>query len=254
MNLVVLGSGTANPHPDRSSAGFWIETSAGLIMLDFSASALHRLAQERLDWANIDTIWVSHFHLDHCGGLPPYLFSTRHAPETSRREKPLRLVGGVGLRNLVHSFNETGKGKLLEQKFPVEIIEVEPLEKFEILSGVEAMALPTPHTDESLAIRMEDDGKVLVYTSDTGLNKQIAEFSKRVDLLIIESSFVKEKKTDVHLELAEAMYLVNRARPRRAMLTHFYAEWDRVDFSAEIGALGPVCEMIEATDGLRLKI
>lgn len=254
MNLVVLGSGTANPHPDRSSAGFWIETSAGLIMLDFSASALHRLAQEKLDWANIDAIWVSHFHLDHCGGLPTYLFATRHALETSRREKPLRLVGGVGLRSLVDLFNEIGKGKLLQQNFSVEIIEVEPLEKFEIVSGVEAMALPTGHTNESLAIRIEDNGKVLVYTSDTGLNKKVAEFSKRADLLIIESSFVKEKKTDIHLELAEAMYLVNRARPRRAMLTHFYAEWDRVDFSAEIGAFGPVCEMIEATDGLRLKI
>ena len=33
-------------------------------MLDFSASAIHRIAQENLDWANLDAIWISHFHLD----------------------------------------------------------------------------------------------------------------------------------------------------------------------------------------------
>src|SRR3954463_12225726 len=120
MELIVLGSGTANPHPKRSSAGFWLATGSGTLMLDFSASALHRLAQESLDWANIDAVWISHFHLDHCAGLPPYLFATRHAPETANRTKPLNIFGGKGLNKLVHAFDEATGGKLMQQKFLVE--------------------------------------------------------------------------------------------------------------------------------------
>jgi len=74
------------------------------------------------------------------------------------------------------------------------------------------------------------------------------------DLFIIESSFFRDKKTEKHLELAEAMYLVRKAKPKRAMLTHFYAEWDAVDFVKEITVFEPACEVLEAFDGLRLDL
>ena len=93
MKLVVLGSGTSVPHPERSSAAFWLETTGGTILLDFAASAVHRMAEENLDWVNLDAIWISHFHLDHCGGLAPFLFGTKHAPATQKRKKPLRIFG-----------------------------------------------------------------------------------------------------------------------------------------------------------------
>jgi ribonuclease BN (tRNA processing enzyme) len=255
MKLVILGSGTANPHPKRSSAAFWLETAGCIVLLDIAASAPHRLAQEHLDWGNIDAIWISHFHLDHCAGLAPFLFAARHAPETAARTKPLKIFGGNGLRKLIDTFNTAGGGKLLEQSFPIELVEIEPLETFEILPDVSAIAMSTPHTDNSHAIRIEDaNGTTLVYTSDTGFRKDVSVFAREVDLLIIESSFVRDKKTEKHLELAEAIYLIRQAKPKRAMLTHLYAEWDSVDFKDEVAKFDPVCEVIEATDGLRLSI
>jgi hypothetical protein len=38
------------------------------------------------------------------------------------------------------------------------------------------------------------------------------------------------------------------------MLTHFYAEWDDVDFEKEVGLLKPGCEVTEAVDGLRISV
>jgi ribonuclease BN (tRNA processing enzyme) len=254
MRLIVLGSGTANPHPARSSAGFWLETSGGTLMLDFSASALQRLAQEKLDWAGLDAVWISHFHLDHCCGLPAYLFATRRALETQTREKPLTIFGAQGITKLLELFDEAAGGKLFKQPFPVNIVEIKQLEGFEILPGVRAVALSTPHTDDSHAIRIEDESATLVYTSDTGFGKEIAAFSKGADLLITESSYFKDKKVDIHLELAEAMYLIRKAHPKRAILTHFYAEWDDVNFKSEVTKFDPVCEVLEAKDGLRLEV
>ncbi|MGI8670465.1 MAG: MBL fold metallo-hydrolase, partial [Aridibacter sp.] len=79
MKFIVIGAGTSVPHPKRSSSGYWVETEKGRLMLDFSASAIHRIAQENLDWTNLDAIWISHFHLDHMGGLAPFLFGTKYA-------------------------------------------------------------------------------------------------------------------------------------------------------------------------------
>ena len=255
MKIVVLGSGTSVPHQHRSSSGFWVETNDHALLLDCSASAVHWMAQENLDWANLDAIWISHFHLDHVGGVPAFLFGTKYAPETQHRAKPLKIFGAKGLRKLIENFDAANAYNLFKQPFPLEIVEVEPLEKFDVLPGVQAVALDTPHTGESLAIHLRDaEDKTLVYTSDTGFDLALASFARNVDLLIMECSFVKEKPVETHLELAEAVHLIRRAAPKRAVLTHLYPVWDAVDFKKEVAEFSPTCEVLEAQDGLRLKI
>jgi len=255
MKFIVLGSGTAVPHPKRSSSGYWLETDGGSILLDCGASAIDRMAQENLDWANLDAVWISHFHLDHVGGLAPFLFGTRNAPEMQNREKPLRIFGAKGLKKLLEAFDEANNYKLFQQPFPLEITEVEALEKFRILPDAQAVAVETPHTDESLAIHIRDkNDKTLVYTADTGFTKVLGTLAGAADLLVMECAFFKGKPSEKHLELAEAMYLARQAKPKRVLLTHFYSEWDAIDFLKEVEKFSPPCEVIEAKDGLRLEI
>jgi ribonuclease BN (tRNA processing enzyme) len=254
MKLTVLGSGTSIPHPARSSAGCWLETHAGSLLLDCSASAVHRMAEESLDWANLDAIWISHFHLDHCGGLAPLLHGLKHAAGTQNRVKPLRIFGAEGVKDLVDAFDRIGNRKLLAQTFPVEVIEISELEKFEILPGVESVAMRTPHTDNSYALHLREAGKTFVYTSDSGFDEKLAAFARRVDLLLMECSFPRDKPVESHLELAEAIFLIRKAEPRRTVLTHFFPDWDGLDVAAEAAKFSPGFEIIEAVDGLRLEI
>jgi ribonuclease BN (tRNA processing enzyme) len=171
------------------------------------------------------------------------------------RKKPLRIFGPNGFKHLIAKFGEVNNYRLLEQPFPVEIIEIKDQEKFEILPGVNAVTLKTPHTDESLAIRIHDvDGRTLVYSADTGFSEAVGTFANGADLLILECTFVRDKPVQKHLELSEAICLIRQAQPKRAMLTHFYPEWDDVSFADEVVKLDPSCEVIEAVDGLRVDI
>jgi len=256
MKLIVLGSGTSVPHPRRSSSAHWVETRGGTLLLDPSATAVHRAAEEGLDWAGLDAVWVSHFHLDHVGGLAPFLFSTKYAPQTRARRKPLHVYGPRGTRKLLEAFDGAGDYKLFEQPFPVEVRETAPRAEFEMLPGVRAATLSTPHTSESLALRLDDTaggGASLAYTSDTGYADALADFARGVKLFLLECSFFRAKSVEIHLELSEAMRLARRAAPGRVVLSHLYPEWDGVDLAAEAAKLWDG-ETIEARDGLRLEV
>lgn len=253
MKLIVLGSGTSIPHAKRTSSAYWIETEGGSLLLDMSADAPHRMAQEQLDWINLDSIWISHFHLDHLGGLAPFLFGTRAAPQMQDRRQPLQIFAGPGLKNILETIDQANDYRLFKQPFPVELVEVEPGNEFEVLPGLKATTFSTPHTKESLAIRLtEKDGTVLVYTSDTGYSDELAEFAHGAAVLLMECSFYENKPVTTHLELTEAMEIARRCRPQKLVLSHLYFEWDGIDLATEARKLWPG-ETIEAFDGLRLE-
>ena len=254
MKLTILGSGTSVPHPERASPAHWLETASGTILLDISPDAPHRLAQESLDWPNLDAIWISHFHLDHMGGLAPFLFGAKWTPQIQNRTKRLRIFGPEGLRQLIETIDNSNNYRLFEQRFAIEIVEVAPNVSFEILSGLTADTLNTPHTKESLALRLKyEDSKPFVYTSDTGFSEDLAPFAKDARLLLMECSYRRNKPVQKHLELADAMRVAQECAPEKVVLTHLYPEWDNIDLAAEARALWHG-ETIAAEDGLTLEI
>lgn len=257
MHLVVLGSGTSVFHPQRTAAAFWLQTNAGSILLDCSADAPHRLAAERLDWINLDAIWISHLHLDHCSGLAPFLFGIKWADGIGHRRKPLKIFGCRGIEKLLKAIDESGQYKLFDQPFAIEIHEIAPADKvtsLDLLPGLQIETVSTPHRAESLAIRLTDsDDTTLVYTSDTGYSEDLAQFAQDADLLILECSFYRDKPTAKHLELADAMRMAEIARPKQLLLTHLYPVWDGVDLEREAQKLWSG-NTVAAQDGLRLEI
>jgi ribonuclease BN (tRNA processing enzyme) len=212
------------------------------------------MAQEELDWANLDAVWISHFHLDHMGGLAPFLFATRNAPQTRPRTKPLFIYGPSGFKKLLTAIDESNHYRLLQQPFEINLIEVEPGTPFTILPDLSATTFSTPHTRESLALRLQHkNGTTLVYTSDTGYSEALVEFAHDATLLLMECSFYENKPVDKHLELADAMELARKCRPKKLVLSHLYFEWDGIDLAEKASQLWSG-ETIEAVDGLLIEI
>ena len=137
---------------------------------------------------------------------------------------------------------------------PVEVREVAPRAEFELLPGLAGATLSTPHTSESLALRLTDArGTSLVYTSDTGFTEALAGFARAADLFLMECSFFRGKPVKTHLELEDAMRLARLSGARRCVLSHLYPEWDGVELEAEARRLWDG-ETVEARDGLRLDV
>lgn len=255
MLLVVLGSGTSVPHPQRASAGFWLETDGGSMLLDCSADAMHRMAQENLDWANLDAIWISHLHLDHCGGLASLLFGMKHSPQTQDRRKPLRIFSCAGVDRLLKAIDESNDYRLFKQPFPIEICEFSnSRQKFTPFASIRCETFKTPHTRESLAMRLANsENRTVVYSADTAFSEELATFARGADLFVLECSFYKDKPVQKHLNLTEAMRIAQLAEPRKLLLTHLYPEWDAIDLTSKARELWPG-ETMAAHDGMRLVI
>ena len=151
MQLVVLGSGTSVFHPRRASAGFWLQTKAGSILLDCSADAPHRMAAENLDWINLDAIWISHLHLDHCAGLAPFLFGIKWAKGIDRRQKPLRIFGCQGIEKLRATFASFAQVRISDRSLIWNSDLIETLE-------LENLLLQATATIHSAANRTESRG------------------------------------------------------------------------------------------------
>jgi len=215
------------------------------------------MAQEGLDWPNLDAVWISHLHLDHCGGLAPLLFGMKHAPETQSRKKPLQIFACTGTKKLLAAIDEAHNYRLFELPFPLNLAEIsthDAAQSFEPLRGLTATFFPTPHRPESLAVKLKDQrGTTIVYSADTGFSEEVARFAQGVDLFMLECSFYRDKPIQTHLELADAMRMAAIAEPRKVMLTHLYPEWDGIDLESEARKLWRG-ETIAARDGLRISI
>jgi ribonuclease BN (tRNA processing enzyme) len=254
MKLIVLGSGTSVPHPARAAPAHWVETAAGAALLDCGADAAHRMAAQHLAWERLAAIWISHFHLDHVGGLLPFLFGTKYAPQTQIRRHPLIIYGPQGLKRLIERLDAANDYGLMDQPFPLEIKEVLPGERFELLPDLTAQPFKTPHTSESLGLKLWDrQGRSLVYTADTGYDERLSEEARDASLLLIECSFRRNKPVTTHLEFSEAIEIARGANVRWAVLVHLYPEMDEFDAQTEAKVLW-TGKTLAAYDGLTIEL
>jgi len=252
MRLTILGSGTVVPNGTRNSAGYFIELPDARLMMDCGAGTVHALARYGLPWEQMSHLFVSHFHVDHVGELASLFFAFLHGMKTERTG-PLTLIGPRGLDRVMEGLKFAFGSNLFETNFPVSVRLLAPGEKIELAGDSTLSVAKTPHTRESLAVRIETDDRVLCYTGDTGYSDELARFFSGADVLISECSFHEPREGVRHLSVSEVASLAANAGAAKLIVTHFYFDVNEADLKEELRN-GFDGEVIIGRDGLSVEV
>jgi ribonuclease BN (tRNA processing enzyme) len=233
MKLTILGSGTVVPSGSRNSAGYFVELPDVRIMMDCGAGTVHALARFGLPWEQMTHLFISHFHVDHIGELASLLFAFRYGMKTNRSE-PFTIIGPLGLDRVIDGLKMAFGPKHFEAKFPVNLRTITPGERLELGSDSTLSVAKTPHTQESLAVRIESRGRVLCYTGDTDYSEDLADFLSKADVLISECSLREPREGVRHLSVRQAARLAAKSEVAKLIVNHFYFEVDETELKREL--------------------
>jgi ribonuclease BN (tRNA processing enzyme) len=216
MELTVLGcSGSYGGPRGAACSGYLVRSGDTAIWMDCGGGTFGHL-QQHVAVEDLTAVVITHEHPDHCvdvyglhvllkwglerAGFPVY------APE-GLEEHLGGLVGG--------DWGGAFKWLPIGDRDQVEI------------GSLDLRFSRTDHPPPTYAVEVEDDGKRLVYTSDTGPGWAVGAFAPGADLVLSEATYLHEAKpAPLHLSAHEAGLGAREASARRLMLTHL---WPRLD-------------------------
>lgn len=161
-------------------------------------------------------LFLSHMHIDHIAGL--------HTLCKFRFRKEMKIFTQEGTKNILETFVAepyTVPFGMLPFKNSVH----------ELAKGIHRLpfpvtCLPLVHPAPCFGYRLELDGKVITYCTDTGVCDNAVSLARDADLLITECGLKPgvESPDWPHLNPEMAISIARRAGAQRLALTHFGAE------------------------------
>lgn len=252
MKLTILGSGSSVPDGRRAGAGFWVQTPHVRMIMDCGPGVLPNLARHVQTWTSLTHVVLSHLHVDHVIELPALLFALRHAlRDGPGREAPLIILGPEGTTRLVEGLEDLLQTNLTDPGFEVRLSDVQPGLTADLAPGETVSFEKAPHTDESVAMRVDARGSSVGYTGDSGPSPHLGEFFRGCDVLLCDCSLPQPRPGVEHMSTAEAARTARQAGVSHLVATHLFPEQDetRVQQILRDGFAGTVTL---ARDGLTL--
>jgi ribonuclease BN (tRNA processing enzyme) len=216
----MLGTGSSVPSLRRLSSSCLVSTRSGTVLIDVGPSVVRRLLEFCATVDDVDIIVLTHFHPDHTIDLVTFLFACNYGER--ERQKPLVIIGGKGVRAFY---------RRLAAPFPwIEPISyrlaIKTLPQGRWKTGSLSITTgPTNHRDESIVVRLEEDGKSAVFSGDTGYSPSLGRLASDTDLFVVECSYPIRKEKG-HLNLSSLHRIVELAHPRQVVMTHLSPEWE----------------------------
>lgn len=220
MKLKVLGTGTSIPELQRLSSSYLLQEEGHKVLIDIGPAVVRRLLETGFTVNDIDTIVVTHFHVDHVADLATFLFAANYG--LAARVAPLTIVGGAGIHRFV--------GRLCKiypwiepNAYELTVLSLAADELTE-RGPFRLKTVRVKHNRESIAARFETSHSI-TFTGDTDYSRNLVRLAKGTDLLVTECSF-PERKVKGHLNLETLEKIVTAAMPKRVLVSHQYPEWD----------------------------
>jgi ribonuclease BN (tRNA processing enzyme) len=241
MRLIVLGCSGSGPGPASPASGYLVEAGDARLVLDLGNGTMGAL-QRHLDPWDLDGLAFSHLHPDHCADFsslvvhrryhprPPFDPTTRPLPVYAPAEAPDRFAAAYA-----PSAAERAETDLTD------VFTFHPLADggSAALAGVTLTARRVDHLCEAYGLRVDQGGRSLVYSGDTGPCESLVELARGADVLLCEATWPHvtsqwdEPPPGVHLSGRQAGEHAAAAGVGRLLLTHVPAWFDGKELLAE---------------------
>lgn len=212
-----IGSGDSFGSGGRFQTCILVDADGYLFLIDCGATSLVALKRAGVDPGSIDAVLLTHFHGDHCGGVPYLILDGQF----TKRVRPLVIAGPPGVRERMTQVFEAAlpTSSRTDQRFGVKYVELG--DAATTIGPLHVVALPVAHLPETVphGLRVEVGGRIVSYTGDTDWCDALPRLADGADLFIAEA-YSFDKRIPQHLSHATLVAHRDELRAKRVVLTH----------------------------------
>ncbi len=245
--IVLLGTGTPSPDPDRSGPATAIVVNGTPYLIDFGPGVVRRVAAASrkgvtgLSVVGLRVVFLTHLHSDHTAGYPDLILT----PWTIGRKHPLEVYGPRGLKEMTAHILEAYREDIrIRRRDKVALGVADQAEGYKVRAheirpgivyedeNVTVKAFLVNHGDvpQAFGYRFETPDRTIVISGDAAPSQTVVDNCAGCDVLIHEaysmmthagvSPQYQEYRRKHHTSSAELAELAKRARPRLLILYH----------------------------------
>lgn len=207
MRLSIIGAGTPTPGGDRFGSAYVVDTGDERLLFDCGPATTYKLARAGISVRDIHRVFFTHHHFDHNADYACFLLS--RWDQGGDELKPLqvwgpkptaeitqRLIGQEGAyvddwrARVMHPASQktyANRGGTIPRRPPAaEVVEIEVGDQIDG-DGWTISVGPAWHVQpylESVAYRLEADGRSIVFAGDTEPRPEVAAFATGCDLFV----------------------------------------------------------------------
>ena len=227
LQLTVLGCSGTHTGPERMCSSYLLDSGGYRLLLDCGNGSLSNL-QRRHDVADIDAIIISHLHPDHFADLYGLYYALRFHG-AGPLSVPVYAPQGASafVAQLLDDHDTFARTCRFSVAKAGDVLELGPLK---------VSLHAANHPLETLASRIEVDGRVVTYTADSAAAPALVRAAAGADLLVADSTWLERQRplpSGVHMTGLEAGQLAAEAGAARLLVTHVYPSTDPAEVAAE---------------------
>lgn len=221
--LGTAGGSSVTSRQLRASGGILLKVDDFQFHLDPGPGSLVQAKEYGVNLRANTAVLVSHNHLNHCNDLNVVI----EAMTLSGLDKKGVLVSNKSV--VSGSENQQPYLTKYHHNLLEKVITLEKTQKVAI-ELVEIHALSAEHSDlNAIGFKFFCPRFTLSYTGDTKYNKEMVEELKGTDILILNVPFPGDKANKINLDTESAIKIIEKVKPRLAVITHFGYEMLKAD-------------------------
>jgi ribonuclease Z len=117
MSITFLGTGASWPTAERGLSAIAVKRGSEVLLWDCGEGTQRQIQKSGLSYQQITQIWLTHFHGDHCYGVPGLLKTMA----LNERTEPLWMYGPRGLLRTIEAWKQL---RGWPKEFPIHVQEI----------------------------------------------------------------------------------------------------------------------------------